>query len=145
MPSISRLAGSRATLRLEGVRKAYGVGTPLETEVLHGIDLHVEVEMRDGGLRGEEARGNDLAHGGELDALVAPQRHVKRRAIFGKVHALAREQVLDRRGERRSHALGVGDAADILLHRAHRVAPAMLLPQCVGQQQMLDLKESLSR
>lgn len=29
------------TLRLEGVRKSYGVGTPVETEVLHGIDLHV--------------------------------------------------------------------------------------------------------
>jgi lipoprotein-releasing system ATP-binding protein len=27
------------TLRLEGIRKAYGVGTPAETEVLHGIDL----------------------------------------------------------------------------------------------------------
>lgn len=27
------------TLRLEGVRKSYGVGTPLEQEVLHGIDL----------------------------------------------------------------------------------------------------------
>lgn len=26
-------------LRLEGLRKSYGVGTPLETEVLHGIDL----------------------------------------------------------------------------------------------------------
>lgn len=27
------------TLRLEGIYKAYGVGTPTETEVLHGIDL----------------------------------------------------------------------------------------------------------
>lgn len=27
------------TLRLEGIHKAYGVGTPTETEVLHGIDL----------------------------------------------------------------------------------------------------------
>jgi lipoprotein-releasing system ATP-binding protein len=27
------------TLRLEGIRKAYGVGTPAEAEVLHGIDL----------------------------------------------------------------------------------------------------------
>jgi len=27
------------TLRLEGVRKSYGVGTPVETEVLHGIDF----------------------------------------------------------------------------------------------------------
>jgi lipoprotein-releasing system ATP-binding protein len=26
-------------LHLEGVRKSYGVGTPVETEVLHGIDL----------------------------------------------------------------------------------------------------------
>jgi lipoprotein-releasing system ATP-binding protein len=27
------------TLKLSGVRKSYGVGTPVETEVLHGIDL----------------------------------------------------------------------------------------------------------
>ena len=27
------------TLRLDGVRKSYGVGTPVEMEVLHGIDL----------------------------------------------------------------------------------------------------------
>jgi len=26
-------------LRLDGVRKSYGVGTPVETEVLHGVDL----------------------------------------------------------------------------------------------------------
>ena len=30
------------TLRLEGVRKAYNVGTPVETEVLHGIDLRLD-------------------------------------------------------------------------------------------------------
>jgi lipoprotein-releasing system ATP-binding protein len=30
------------TLRLEGVRKSYGVGTPVETEVLHGIDLDIK-------------------------------------------------------------------------------------------------------
>ncbi|MFO1302180.1 MAG: ABC transporter ATP-binding protein [Burkholderiales bacterium] len=29
-------------LRLEGVRKSYGVGTPAETEVLHGVDLVLE-------------------------------------------------------------------------------------------------------
>ncbi len=29
-------------LRLEGVRKSYGVGTPAQTEVLHGIDLVLE-------------------------------------------------------------------------------------------------------
>lgn len=29
-------------LRLTGVRKAYNVGTPVETEVLHGIDLSLE-------------------------------------------------------------------------------------------------------
>jgi lipoprotein-releasing system ATP-binding protein len=29
------------TLRLQGVRKSYGAGTPVETEVLHGIDLRV--------------------------------------------------------------------------------------------------------
>ena len=27
------------TLRLEGVRKTYGVGTPVEVEVLHGVDV----------------------------------------------------------------------------------------------------------
>jgi lipoprotein-releasing system ATP-binding protein len=27
------------TLRLEGVRKSYAVGTPVEAEVLHGVDL----------------------------------------------------------------------------------------------------------
>ncbi|MGZ9014715.1 MAG: ABC transporter ATP-binding protein [Burkholderiales bacterium] len=30
------------TLRLAGVHKSYGVGTPIEVEVLHGIDLVVE-------------------------------------------------------------------------------------------------------
>ncbi len=30
------------TLRLEGVRKSYGIGTPVETEVLHGIDLTLQ-------------------------------------------------------------------------------------------------------
>jgi lipoprotein-releasing system ATP-binding protein len=30
------------TLRLEGVRKSYAVGTPVETEVLHGVDLAIE-------------------------------------------------------------------------------------------------------
>ena len=30
------------TLRLAGVRKSYGTGTPVETEVLHGIDLVLE-------------------------------------------------------------------------------------------------------
>jgi lipoprotein-releasing system ATP-binding protein len=29
-------------LRLEGIRKAYNVGTPVEVEVLHGIDLTLE-------------------------------------------------------------------------------------------------------
>jgi lipoprotein-releasing system ATP-binding protein len=30
---------AEAVLRLEGIRKSYGVGTPAELEVLHGIDL----------------------------------------------------------------------------------------------------------
>jgi len=34
--------GSAETLRLEGVRKCYGIGTPVETEVLHGIDLGIK-------------------------------------------------------------------------------------------------------
>ena len=33
------MAERAETLRLEGVRKSYNTGTPLETEVLHGIDL----------------------------------------------------------------------------------------------------------
>ena len=33
---------SAETLRLEGVRKSYGVGTPVETEVLHGIDFSIK-------------------------------------------------------------------------------------------------------
>ena len=32
-------AAAADTLRLSGVRKSYGAGTPVETEVLHGIDL----------------------------------------------------------------------------------------------------------
>jgi lipoprotein-releasing system ATP-binding protein len=37
------MAGTAAaeTLRLDGVRKSYGIGTPVETEVLHGIGLHL--------------------------------------------------------------------------------------------------------
>src|SRR5689334_574418 len=30
-------------MRLMGVRKTYGAGTPVETEVLHGIDLTLRV------------------------------------------------------------------------------------------------------
>ena len=32
-------AAGNDTLRLKGVRKSYGTGTPVEVEVLHGIDL----------------------------------------------------------------------------------------------------------
>jgi lipoprotein-releasing system ATP-binding protein len=35
-------ASSAPTLRLEGVSKSYGVGTPVEAEVLHGIDLTLQ-------------------------------------------------------------------------------------------------------
>jgi lipoprotein-releasing system ATP-binding protein len=31
--------GRAQTLRIEGLRKSYGLGTPVEAEVLHGIDL----------------------------------------------------------------------------------------------------------
>ena len=33
---------AEAVLRLDAIRKSYGVGTPAETEVLHGIDLSLE-------------------------------------------------------------------------------------------------------
>jgi lipoprotein-releasing system ATP-binding protein len=33
---------AEAVLRLEGVRKSYNPGTPIEVEVLHGIDLELE-------------------------------------------------------------------------------------------------------
>ena len=36
------MAEPAETLRLEGVRKSYGIGTPAELEVLHGIDLRIE-------------------------------------------------------------------------------------------------------
>jgi lipoprotein-releasing system ATP-binding protein len=32
----------KITLRLENIHKAYGIGTPSETEVLHGIDLTIK-------------------------------------------------------------------------------------------------------
>ncbi len=32
---------AHAVVRLAGVRKSYNVGTPIEVEVLHGIDMHV--------------------------------------------------------------------------------------------------------
>jgi lipoprotein-releasing system ATP-binding protein len=35
-------AKPRETLRLDGLRKSYAVGTPVETEVLHGIDLELQ-------------------------------------------------------------------------------------------------------
>jgi lipoprotein-releasing system ATP-binding protein len=35
-------AGKVPTLRLDGVAKSYGVGTPVEAEVLHGIDLTLQ-------------------------------------------------------------------------------------------------------
>jgi lipoprotein-releasing system ATP-binding protein len=36
---VAEAASSDETLRLEAVRKSYAVGTPVEVEVLHGIDL----------------------------------------------------------------------------------------------------------
>ena len=35
-------APAAPTLRLTGIRKSYGVGTPVATEVLHGIDITLE-------------------------------------------------------------------------------------------------------
>lgn len=33
------MSSAAAVLALHGIRKSYQVGTPVETEVLHGIDL----------------------------------------------------------------------------------------------------------
>ena len=41
MSSPATSSNPSPVLRLEGLRKAYGLGTPLEVEVLHGIDLTV--------------------------------------------------------------------------------------------------------
>ena len=38
---MAETAAPPAVVQLQGVRKAYNVGTPFETEVLHGIDLTV--------------------------------------------------------------------------------------------------------
>jgi lipoprotein-releasing system ATP-binding protein len=38
---VAETAAPPAVVQLQGVRKAYNVGTPFETEVLHGIDLTV--------------------------------------------------------------------------------------------------------
>ncbi|WP_439537805.1 ABC transporter ATP-binding protein [Methyloversatilis sp.] len=37
-PGKSEAAGKPAIISMRGLRKSYGVGTPVETEVLHGID-----------------------------------------------------------------------------------------------------------
>jgi len=39
LPAAPAAAATAPVLRLSGLRKAYGVGTPLEVEVLHDIDL----------------------------------------------------------------------------------------------------------
>lgn len=41
MAEPGNLADAAQTLLLEGVRKSYGIGTPAELEVLHGIDLQL--------------------------------------------------------------------------------------------------------
>ncbi len=41
MAESGNVADAAQTLRLEGVRKSYGIGTPAELEVLHGIDLQL--------------------------------------------------------------------------------------------------------
>jgi lipoprotein-releasing system ATP-binding protein len=38
-PATVALPGANVVVQLRGVRKAYNAGTPIETEVLHGIDL----------------------------------------------------------------------------------------------------------
>jgi lipoprotein-releasing system ATP-binding protein len=37
-PGMTEAAGKPAIISMRGLRKSYGVGTPVETEVLHGID-----------------------------------------------------------------------------------------------------------
>jgi len=41
----SAKTGADTLVSLTGLRKSYGVGTPIETEVLHGIDLDIEPGM----------------------------------------------------------------------------------------------------
>jgi lipoprotein-releasing system ATP-binding protein len=41
MPEGGIAAADEEVLRLEGLRKAYNVGLPIETEVLHGLDLTI--------------------------------------------------------------------------------------------------------
>ena len=42
MPELDAAGGSAEVLRLTQLRKSYGVGTAVESEVLHGIDLLIE-------------------------------------------------------------------------------------------------------
>ena len=42
MPELDAAGGSAEVLRLTGLRKSYAVGTPVESEVLHGIDFLIE-------------------------------------------------------------------------------------------------------
>lgn len=42
MPELVAANGSAEVLRLTGLRKSYAVGTPVESEVLHGIDFLIE-------------------------------------------------------------------------------------------------------
>jgi lipoprotein-releasing system ATP-binding protein len=42
MPELEAASGSAEVLRLTGLRKSYAVGTPVESEVLHGIDFLIE-------------------------------------------------------------------------------------------------------
>jgi len=41
MPEAAPAAADEEVLRLEGLRKSYNVGLPIETEVLHGLDLTI--------------------------------------------------------------------------------------------------------
>ncbi len=42
MSDLGTAGGSGDVLRLAALRKSYAVGTPVETEVLHGLDLRIE-------------------------------------------------------------------------------------------------------
>ena len=104
MPSV----GDTTTLRLEGIRKSYALGTKAETEVLHGIDLTIQR--------------------GEFTALIGPSGS-------GKSTLLNLIGLLDRPTDGRLFITGIEAAAlaDNALTQL-RARASQGIPQGLGQQ-----------